>query len=1410
MSNKKLLKNLLATASMVSVLAGGVTEASAGMFRTLTADNADFAAGNDIGAGAGVADDVAWNFTDSTKKGGVLVTDSKTGIAVNLNDATFALRVTGKDADLNFAGGKNYHIHAVTGANTANFKVLDNGAKLNFGGGHSYTATEAGAVAIVANDFSKLGAVSLNNKAGVVVTINSGVTPLLMTGAGTKFTGGSNTTVFNVTGDVTLGGGAGAFLDNALSFNISGADSNVTFDANAKSTTFTIVDGGTVNVNAGKVLDGKLTATKGGKLVLGGLASKVTADVGTDVAKLTSVEVKGNGAVVGGALFTNELNLNGANSAVIIAGGNIGKISTDTIDNGSVTLTDNTIFGNVGAKDKGLFSLVLQEDKGYTVNGNIYAKTILANNADTNLILADKVELHGDLVAVAGANGLITIARVAENTVTGNIGDIAGNRWGLITFDRNGTLNIGGNVNVDAINMDANSEVVLNFTNKDQDVTFKVANALNNRALIINAESSKHVTISGAAIGAANAPITSISAASASELHFVNDVFVKKLDAKTIMLDGAATYMFGSVTKGVTIKANANITFAKDTVLNGFNTIDLNSKTITFEGIKLVGGQIIGSNGKLTFTGNSTYNSTQDGVLAEVTANCGANNAITFASDIKATTFNIALDSKAVIQATLIAKVIGVGPSSILQLSKSSSIFGDVEMNTGEILVDASASTKIDGNLDNADVTLGGKGAALEVTGTTANTVTFVTLATNSDSIILGNNYTLDAKNIGAEDKMFKSVTIKNGSTLDLNKNVAFVTNLFTDKDNTGVITNVGDKLYGVGAESSKFSSVTLDANATIKGDIYSTDLARGANNITIEDGKSVIVGTSTGAGEISFAGNGGFAGTFGDAGAKVALFSFTFDDAVVKGQGAVYATDVNQGKNTLMLTGDLEFNSTNAAIFVDGSSINTLHNHLKYNLANFGPATTNLSFTLTDDKSGNVTVGIANVDANATVDVKVFDNRSVANIRKSGATNVITITGTDAANAANAQNILSATKIFVSGNRFASAATKFAVSNDANVVTAGIVNEVDLQVAEDMKKLTAKGSALQLAAAFDNSTGDLDNVLDSIKSLNDASYTNAVERMSDSAAVVSNAGLEVASSAMNQIANRSSAVAAGDAGVNIGAWVEGLVGQGEQKLRKSQAGFKSNTSGVTVGADTELNDASIVGIAGTFAGTDVKMKDYLDGDKSKVSSYMVSLYGSYNFADNYVLQGSGSFGKNTIKNTNKRITNSGTVNAKSKFDGNAFGAKALVGYNYKIADMGAIMPMAGLEYARFNAGDATETGAGVQNRTVKVKASDKLTGILGAKVSSNIDLGDYALTPEVHVFGGYDFKGATSKATIKFVDTTSDIKVSGAKAARTSINVGTSITAKYDNMEYGIGYDAKISEKYFGQQGSLKVRVNF
>ncbi len=81
---------------------------------------------------------------------------------------------------------------------------------------------------------------------------------------------------------------------------------------------------------------------------------------------------------------------------------------------------------------------------------------------------------------------------------------------------------------------------------------------------------------------------------------------------------------------------------------------------------------------------------------------------------------------------------------------------------------------------------------------------------------------------------------------------------------------------------------------------------------------------------------------------------------------------------------------------------------------------------------------------------------------------------------------------------------------------------------------------------------------------------------------------------------------------------------------------------------------------------------------------------------------------------------------------------------------------------------------------------------------------------PEVHMNVDYALSKAASKATYSLDGSSLKFNYKGDKPARFGYNFGASIMTKTDNVEYGVGYDANIADKYLGHQGSLKVRFAF
>lgn len=288
------------------------------------------------------------------------------------------------------------------------------------------------------------------------------------------------------------------------------------------------------------------------------------------------------------------------------------------------------------------------------------------------------------------------------------------------------------------------------------------------------------------------------------------------------------------------------------------------------------------------------------------------------------------------------------------------------------------------------------------------------------------------------------------------------------------------------------------------------------------------------------------------------------------------------------------------------------------------------------------------------------------------------------------------------------------------------------------------------------------------------------------------------------------SGVAAGDSHDKYGVWATPFFSQSTQKSRKNAPGYRGEGYGLTAGFDTKVNDDTIIGAAVTYATSDVKHKDAKSGDKTKLDSYMFSVYGSQQLTANWFLLGSATVGANQVKNNSIRVAQTKNEIAKSKYNSMSFNGELLAGYNFVMNDFAAT-PMAGFRYSRVNDGGYEETGTTNQNLNVTKKASDKFEVVAGLRLSGAVyDMQGVSLTPEVHGFVNHDLINKNAGVTVKADGANKNLSQTSAKPVKTTYNLGAGVNARYGMMEYGATYDASLATKFVSHQGTLKIRVNF
>nr|WP_253308495.1 autotransporter outer membrane beta-barrel domain-containing protein [Rickettsia endosymbiont of Ceutorhynchus assimilis] len=293
--------------------------------------------------------------------------------------------------------------------------------------------------------------------------------------------------------------------------------------------------------------------------------------------------------------------------------------------------------------------------------------------------------------------------------------------------------------------------------------------------------------------------------------------------------------------------------------------------------------------------------------------------------------------------------------------------------------------------------------------------------------------------------------------------------------------------------------------------------------------------------------------------------------------------------------------------------------------------------------------------------------------------------------------------------------------------------------------------------------------------------------------------------------------VGAGDESYNQhGIWVSPFIGNSAQKFSASISDYKSKNSGATLGYDGFVSDNLLLGYAYTRAITKIKYKNEKLGDESKVRSNIYSIYGLYNVPNkNWFISGIGLYGDSIVKNYAQRavvIGNkiSGYQTAHSKHKSYVYTGQLMVGYNYISSSSVSFKPMIGMRYDKMRDASYQESGTDYQNLAVKGISASLIEGIVGVRGAKHINLGHMVITPEIYGFVHRNFRDKALAIDARLFGMENPLPSMTLTRAKTSINFGGGITAKYKSYEYGIHYNSNIANKYLAHQASVKLRVNF
>ncbi len=307
---------------------------------------------------------------------------------------------------------------------------------------------------------------------------------------------------------------------------------------------------------------------------------------------------------------------------------------------------------------------------------------------------------------------------------------------------------------------------------------------------------------------------------------------------------------------------------------------------------------------------------------------------------------------------------------------------------------------------------------------------------------------------------------------------------------------------------------------------------------------------------------------------------------------------------------------------------------------------------------------------------------------------------------------------------------------------------------------------------------------------------------------VVNNIGNSVGSAAAPITAASGRAVAAGGTSAQgLEFWGKLLGSKEDQESRAGYQGYKANTYGFTLGANTHLMDGVNMGLAFSMAKSEVKER-VDSSSKTKTNNYFVSLYGSYSplntwFVDGVLTAGSGKYDQKRVDSFN-----SGKI-YDSKFGGTTFNGTFKVGQGYKLADGMMVRPYAATSLGSTTIDAHSETGGAGSITLPKTRLNSAQLGV-GAAASMVTKMADnWTMAPNLNISYMREFctKARTLNATMVGVP----VALSTPNFAADIISGGVGV--KMENTEgvsVAVDYAATGKNNFIAHTGMIRVAKAF
>jgi outer membrane autotransporter protein len=790
--------------------------------------------------------------------------------------------------------------------------------------------------------------------------------------------------------------------------------------------------------------------------------------------------------------------------------------------------------------------------------------------------------------------------------------------------------------------------------------------------------------------------------------------------------------------------------------------------------------------------------------------NVGASTTATFSSTVVADAINISSTNTTTFSGTVTGNI-DFAADGTISVADNAGITGAITNTTAnQGTLTLLGTTTVSGAVGSTGVGLKAINAGATGTATFSSAVTTSLLTTTgTGNITFDNAFTGDlnfANGAGA------TVTVANGFDF-----TGTITNTTT---NEGTLTLSGTTTVSGAVGSTGAGLQVINAGtgtATFTSDVTTTLMStNGSGNIALNGNFTGVINITNGnAATITLADGKNFTGTITNATAGEGTLNVagtsTFSGNV--GSAGLNAINIQGSGKTATFSGDLTATTTTI------SNLATLK-FTKASTTLTGSLTTSGTTGIIDVGTTTVTAsGTINFDANATFNVTIGDSNGQIDASTAGAT------------------LAAGTTInpTVSGNLTSGVAIVILKDNDGNIgaTPTNITDNnsrFDFTLALNGKNLeitaTSVSTGLSTMASAVNDVVDVAlsgdtlltelNGLSSTSSLNDALET-LTPVVSGGAVIGSvSAGGAALSTVSSRTASLRTGISAGQglsSGDELGKgkrfWLQGFGTYAEQDKREEIAGFISTTGGIAFGGDKQINNALLLGLAGSYAHTDVNTR--LSKNVTTVNSYQGMVYGSYEFGKNYFLDAQAGFAYNNYDG--ERFITVGSVErtASADYEGYQVLTQFELGRDMSFGNDLEFTPSLGLSWTHVEIDDYTETGAGTSNLVVNDQDYDILNLTLRGELRRTWDIQEGSLTPEIHL--GYNYEAIDDKIQTVSVFTGggNTFTTTGFDPANHSVLGGLELTfTNHSNFDFIATYDLEVKDDFTSHSALLKGRWNF